>query len=424
MQEVGSLLEVLQRYFEQDIIVILIIAALPWLVESFSKKQKLFLSGVAVGILLLFNAITFWLMSKLGENETYYRFFWALPCGCILAFLLIKLWEEFKEKWQKGAFALILVIAAFMHSDINISNWIPRDLWYLSEETMQLAELIAEDSGKATRTYLYDYSDLTYGIREYDANIILVDDGVENALYFMFAVEDGNTAGRIICSVVINNNIEYVYLEKEKEIAQRALVAGGALYVGETTGHRVYKFDLEEMQAAYNVALGARDDVRVWGIEYMDMEENTTTDRFIYYTDGGVQLVDENIEFINKGLSGEEEYQVLDLGEYYICTIDNSNGMVSTSTVEQFEDLNRKGKPIILLLTNPLPDGKMDLPEITDVNMLQLQKQILDEDTMVCKIYAREYIYPWRSQFENGVEQCVCLATDSTGNTIITVRGK
>lgn len=411
MQEVGSLLEVLQRYFKQDIIVMMIIAALPWLIKSFSKKQKLLLSGVVVGILLLFNSITFWFMNKLGENETYYRFFWALPCGCILAFLLVKLWELLKDKWQKVAVVLILAILAFMHSDTNISSWMPRDLWYLSEETMQLAELIEADSNNDIRSYLYDYSDLSYGIREYDANIIFVDDGAEKAFDNMFANNEGNVIGGIVCAVAINNNIEYVYIEKEKEDAQMSLMAGGASFVGETNAHKVYRFDLDEMQVVYDLSVSEEDNIEIFDSEYAHIPVEGVLNRFVYSADGNLVMLNEDNEKMNVRIAGDEVFEVLDLEKYYICSIDNPDGYVSAEVMEQFELLNQEGKPIVLFLSNSLSED----------TMRPLEKSVLSEETKVSAVFVRGYDEVWRSKLPNGIVQCGCTVYMDTA---IVVKGE
>lgn len=249
MQGVSSIFELFQRYFQYDIITIIVIAFLPWLLKKFSKKQKLFLSGILLFTVLFFNGAVFWLMEKLGEEETYYRILWILPFPCVFACAVIKVWEKLKHNGQKAAFVLLAVMMVFLYSNVLWDNWKPDNLYYLSEETMQLADIIREDSND-TRVNLFDYSDLTYGIRQYNAKLVLVDDGVENALYNMiyYNMDIGEI---IVASIVRNNQIEYIYFEKTQENAQKAVEDVGAYYVGETEEHYIYRFDLEEIEQKF-----------------------------------------------------------------------------------------------------------------------------------------------------------------------------
>ena len=424
MQEVGTLLEVFQRYFAQDIVFVVIIAALPWLVKEFSKSQKLFLSGIIFGILLLFNTLTFWVMKVVGEGETYYRFLWALPCGCIVAVLAIKIWEQLQEKWQKAALLIVCGVAAFLNSSVNPGEWAPRDLHYLSEETMLIADMIEMDSDNKVLVNLYDYSDAIYGIRQYDGNLVLVDDGVEDVLKSVFAQNDGHVAGRIVSSTIVNSQIEYVYIEKEKENAQMALLAGGAVYVGETNEHRIYRFDLTEQEVIYNAARVGFGDIRLHGVEYAAISEVSAPINFIFFADGSVTLLNEKYEMTDIGFKNENEWQELELAEFYICSVDNSDGAISKDTLEQFEKISEQEKPIVLLLAKPLDDGQMELDAISDQNLQRLQQLILAEDTNVCTIFSRGYVTNWRSKLENGIVQCVCISEEIPKNTLVTIKGE
>lgn len=249
MQDVNSIFELFQRYFQYDIIIIIVTAFIPWLIEGLSKKQKLFLSGILLFVVLIFNGVVFGLMEKLGEEETYYRILWILPFPCVFACAVIKVWEKLKHNGQKATFVLLAVMMVFLYSNVLWDNWKPENLYYLSEETMQLADIIREDSNDG-RVNLFDYSELSYGIRQYNARIVLVDDGVENTLYniFHYNMDIGEI---IVASAVRNNQIEYVYFEKAKKNAQKAVEDVGAYYVGETEGYYIYRFDLEEIEQKF-----------------------------------------------------------------------------------------------------------------------------------------------------------------------------
>lgn len=424
MQEVGSLLEVFQRYFAQDMVFMVVVAALPWLVSELSKKQKLFFSGIILGTLLLFNEVTFRVMKFVGEDETYYRFLWVLPCGCMVAVLVIKIWEQLKEKWQKIALIIVAGVVTFLNSNVNPGAWLPRDLRYLSEETMLIADMIEKDSDNKVLVNLYDYSDAIYGIRQYDGNLVLVDDGVEDVLKSTFEKNDGHVAGRILISAIVNNQIEYVYIEKEKEDVQMTLLAGGASYVGETNAHRIYRFDLQEQETIYNVARVGFGEIRLSGIEYTTIPEVDNPISFIFYADGSVSLLNEKYEMTDIGFGNEKQWNELELEDVYICALDNSDGTISQETWKRFETVNEQGKPIVLLLAKPLPDGQMELPANTDKNLSKLQELVKSEKSNVRVIFSRGYREFWRSELADDIVQCVCILEENPKNTLVTIKGE
>lgn len=424
MQGVSSLFEMFQRYFEADIMVPILIAAVPWLLGNLSKKQKLFLTGILFLLVVLFNGLTFWIMERIGESETYYRFFWVLPFGCLVSGLILKIWEQLRETWQKAVFVLIACLMFFLYSDVQPEQWKPRDLYYLPEETMAIADMIKADSDGKVLVRVFDYSKATYGIREYNANIVLVDDGGENALDDIFKQNLVNVTGRLINAVILNNNIEYVYVEKEKTDAQMALMAGGASFVGETDAHRIYDFALEKLEPIYNKVIYSGSATEVWGMEFTSVPGVSKEVSFLYEPDGNVWTLDEQLEKKEKCFNEEKEYEAIDFGEFTLCMIDNNNADIQAETLVAFEKLLEQKKPIILLLRKPVSDGVIMVDKAADADMQKLEELILAEESPILSVYATGYEKAYRGKLPNGGMQCVCIPTIDGGSVILTIKGE
>ena len=423
MQEVGSVLEMIRRYFEGNLILPIIFIVLLCFIKDFSKKQKKYILSIVIVLFLLFNPLVFKLMEKVGEEETYYRLIWMIPFGCILAGGIIRVWESFQTKRQKLLFVGIVGVTVFLYTPNSLFDWSNASVSCMPEEVIALADVITEDAGEA-EVSLFLNSDDVETIREYNAKILLVDDGPEDVFAFMFQHNLGNITGENVNAVIANTGIEYVYVEKEKNISQMALMSGGGMFAGETEHYYVYRFDLEGARELRSTIWGIEDGTPIGGIEYVTVPDVQEQIRFMYYGDNHIALVDDELMVQEIYLTDELEYQTEEFEEFVICAIANGSGTVSAETIEQFIALKKKEKPIILLLEAAIPDGKMELEETSNVNMKALQDEILKEDSSVVAIYASGYYKTYKSMLENGLMQCVCIPTESDVRVVITVRGQ
>lgn len=423
MQEVSSLWEMLELYFQSDIVLTVIVAALPWLLKSLSKKQKIYLSCILFGLVLCFNGAVFWLMSKLGETETYYRLLWILPLGCVLAAVLIKLWETLRDKRQKILCAFVLGIAFFVYNSGTLDDWTKPDLYCLSEETMEVADFIDRHSGYELAK-VFDYSEAVLGIRQYNANMILVDETVDSSFNFMFKYNLGNTSGLIVNAMVYNVGMEYICLEKEKNVSQMALLSGGAVLAGETENYFIYYFDPEEIEKMWYATDNWNLEAPITGVEYATLSGVEELVRFVYYADGHITLLDETLEPVESYMTEDAEFKSVEFEEFIVCAIDNEEGRVTAETVEKYEEMASLNKPVILLLRTPIEGGIPDLDKPTEENMQRLQRRIMAGDSPVAAIYTTGYYKTYKELLDNRIMQCVCIPTDASMGVVINVKGE
>ena len=233
-----------------------------------------------------------------------------------------------------------------------------------------------------------------------------------------------NVTGRLINAIVLNNEIEYIYVEKEKTDAQMALMAGGASFVGETSFHRIYDFALEKLEPIYNKVIYSGNVTEVWGMEFTSVPGISKEISFLYEPNGNVWTLDEQLEKKENCYNEEKEYQAIDYGEFILCMIDNSDISIQERTLTEFEKILNQNKPIILFLQKPVSDGVIMVNEVTDANMQKLEELILAEDSSILSVYATGYENAYRGKLPNGGMQCVCIPTIDGGSVYITIKGE
>jgi hypothetical protein len=100
MDGVNRVWKVVQQYNGQSIIPIIILIGILFLVVREKKNTNYLI--VYLGVLLLtFNEVTYYLIRKLGEGMTYYRFLWMIPMVIISAYVIMKLFETIDSRKRK-----------------------------------------------------------------------------------------------------------------------------------------------------------------------------------------------------------------------------------------------------------------------------------------------------------------------------------
>ena len=142
------------------------------------KEYRYYTFSCAVLMFLILNQLTYRIIERLGEGDTYYRFLWIFPVSLIAAWGGLRLIEKMKSKMEKVICVAVMVCLIFLYSGGKISDWVtlPENIYQISEDKIQVADLIEEVTG-GERVIVYAEDELMYGIREYDANICLATEG-------------------------------------------------------------------------------------------------------------------------------------------------------------------------------------------------------------------------------------------------------
>lgn len=78
------------------------------------KKQTAIVWAIIFSVLCVFNNLSMKILAKFTSDQTFYRFFWAVPILFVIAFVVVKALEESKGILAKGAI-VVLVMAIFMN---------------------------------------------------------------------------------------------------------------------------------------------------------------------------------------------------------------------------------------------------------------------------------------------------------------------
>ena len=178
MTNAETIWNVISRYYGNSTAIGLFLILTTVYLLGEKKEYRYYTLSCSMLLLLLLNQLTYRLITNLGEGSTYYRFLWMFPVSLIAAWILLVLLEKMESK-VKGTICVVCVIfLILMYSNAKLSDWItlPENIYQLSEDKIQLADLIDDVAG-GQRATVYAEDELLYGIREYNANICLTTEG-------------------------------------------------------------------------------------------------------------------------------------------------------------------------------------------------------------------------------------------------------
>lgn len=364
MSNAENIWNVIAWYFGSSVVIAAFLILMTVHRAGRKKENRNYAAFCIVMGLLLWNNVTYGLIKKLGEGDTYYRFLWVFPVALFLAYFLMEGWDKIRSSAKRAVFAVMAVFIIFLYSGSTLKDWVtlPENIYQLSDDKIELCDLIDEVSG-GERVVVYGEDDLLYGVREYNANICKATEGEKGYLYYLITENEADASGQLMLGILVNARIDYIAVRKEYTAAQAALSGGGCAKAGETENYYLYYADQEVLRADlqhiydndWNTAAG------VIGIENVMIKGVNEEQQFLFYGDGkleeftnaageSVMLTDGNGVFYSK------EYE-----KYIVCCIDNKNHSVSEKVTEKLEAENKKGKPIILMLQRPVtPENDRD----------------------------------------------------------------
>lgn len=131
-------------------------------------------AAVALAVLFVFNGAAYWIVGKVTDVTTYYRFFWMLPVLFVTAYQFT---EAFtcgqKKKILAGILAFVLCLGVGANFFIVRSNLErPKNIYGLAPDTLAAADAIMEDwDSEHPPTAAFDMY-LEYQVRTYEPRIL------------------------------------------------------------------------------------------------------------------------------------------------------------------------------------------------------------------------------------------------------------
>ena len=418
MTNAETIWNVISRYYGNSTAIGLFLILTTVYLLGKKKEYRYYTLSCFILLLLLLNQLTYRLITKLGEGSTYYRFLWMFPVSLIAAWILLVLLEKMESK-VKGTICVICVIfLILMYSNAKLSDWItlPENIYQLSEDKIQLADLIDDVTG-GQRATVYAEDELLYGIREYNANICLTTEGETEYLYHIITADDPDATGNLMLGILVNAKIDYIAVKKEYTGAKTALNSGGCVKVGQTDQYALYYVNQEllKQDLYHTYDTDWNTSATVIGVEDVMVKDQAEEQQYLFYGNGKL------VEFDN--LTGEsqilcekqEKFFSKEYDKYIICEIDNQYEGVSAQTMKKIQAEEQKGKPIILFLSRPLVRG-----EKSD----KLLDWIEAGNSQICAVYADNADDTKKSMLSEQTFQCNIANNAEESAMLIQVRGE
>lgn len=175
MYDVEGILPIFQIYAGPTIFLPLFLVCL---IYSFCNAQetgrKRFALIFIMSIVFVFNDFSIKLAGKVTDVATYYRFLWAIPILPLIGWAGTKAVMEREKRWEK-AIALALVCCLFFGWQSSFitegSIRVPDNLYNLSEDVIQVCDIIAQDKEKENPIVIFDM-ECQMSARIYDPSLV------------------------------------------------------------------------------------------------------------------------------------------------------------------------------------------------------------------------------------------------------------
>ena len=239
MQGINSFSEVIRFYFAGNILLVLAVIGLAyWLMKS-NKEIRKWAAVLLIGILFIYNGISYRVICLVGESDTYYRLLWILPVTLFGAYMVIELWHMLEER-KKIIYALFLVCVFGVTCVFPVDGWIkiPENVYQISNDAVGIADIIDEHSGGA-RVAVWEDGSIRGSIREYNDNICWPMGDRERLDYSLISQEPEFTAEEIK-QYVKQAETDYIILRKDKATAIGWIEEIGYPLIGQTANYNVY----------------------------------------------------------------------------------------------------------------------------------------------------------------------------------------
>lgn len=391
MQDSHSFFNVLQQYFADSALLPLFVIALVWIVKKWKPEYKRIIVAMALGSILVFNELIYRVFVIAGEGITYYRLLWIIPIVFIVAIFIVECVTRLRKDMQIVV-ACIFLLAVVMFSEQITSEKLslPDNIYQVDKDVIQVADKVMELSN-GERAYLLDNGGLDMAIRQYDARIVYTD----NEEYGLWAVIEGeskNVLGSDIIQATYDDRSKYLALRKDEPLAHRLVESAGHAQIASTDNYLIYCVDYDRVYWDWEKrTLMSEGNVGQMTMEYVPVTGVDERFGYVYLSDFGdvenesvyqelfskiralqpegliindqlsvnagwyVDYADQLGELMIPYYCNNQEFQTIEQDKVIICMMDNRNG-ISKETLEKFKELEKKGKPVIVVLSVKVED--------------------------------------------------------------------
>lgn len=435
MNNVETMLEIVSTYFGRNPLLLLCILGFIVLWKKVSRQNRIYMAVVCLCAgLFVYNDILYKLAQKIGEQNSFYRVLWIVPVVGLSAYLCIEVYGMLKYKTQRLTFVLLFAVLLFLYNNSAISNWttLPSNIYQLPDEVIAVADVIEKDSGGERVNFCDDEKELSNLMRLYNANICVPIENTSHISYFWNekVIEE---CGRQIRNIIKNSQIDYVAVEKERIDSQRAMESGGCRVAGETPGYVIYATD-RAWWADYDVREKAAglDMLYITSFEHIGVADMEGEALFLYLNpvhikehpewvsewEARVESLNVKGIFVGNTLVGESEegFQMLEYEDFVVVSLDNRSEVLDKKLLAEFDEANQIGKPIVLMLREPLNAEDREN---------EILKRVLSEESQVVQVFASDSEKYKKELLSDEIIQCSgFMEWIDTTETMIIIKGQ
>lgn len=238
MNEVETVMQMLQQYFGRSVLLVLaFFAILHW--TKGSKNRKNYLICVIVMFILLLNDFVFGMIKKAGEGDTYYRILWILPITLFAAYLIIELWSELSG-YKRIGMAILMGVFLWIYTVPSWTSWgnLPTNIYQLDDEIIEVADIIEKHSG-GEHVNIIDDDTISWHVREYNENLCIpgIDD---EELLLMIQEKKLDYSREEVEEIAFYARVDYIIVQKDKEKANALFRNTMFELIGSSNNYNIY----------------------------------------------------------------------------------------------------------------------------------------------------------------------------------------
>ena len=194
------------------------VAMLYLFIKEKNKNTKMFTVGFPLCIfIIVLNPVFSKVVEKVFHDKVYWRMFWMLPIGLVLAYVGVRIIDEMKTKKDKMIVGLSLVVITSMCGKFiyTTDNYDRARNWYkIPNEAVEIAEIIEKDDTIVKNVFAP--TDLVPYLRQITSNINLMygrsSYGYEGSIIIP-ELEAGNV--RFIANIFREKNCNYIIVSRD-----------------------------------------------------------------------------------------------------------------------------------------------------------------------------------------------------------------
>lgn len=234
MQEVNGFCDMLRQYTGQNVLYLFVVLA--WfLFLSHQKKteRRTFIISALLLFVAVFNPFSYKLLLYLsGQEKTYYRFFWLIPCETAMAYFLYESIHHIKNLKHR-LFLVCGICLGLLFFNTSGEEWkLPANSYQLSYDILEVAWTLEELRMKENKEKIIILADtnISHAIREYDATICFPFKnyhtgkpkslkGDAAAIMKMLMDNRDNLDASTVAETLAENNIDYLVINCDNNIS-------------------------------------------------------------------------------------------------------------------------------------------------------------------------------------------------------------